>query len=59
MKTFLSFLLALSLGGCVWYGPGGNNHGWHGNGSGYNGGYNSANNGGDGGYHPGGWHSPN
>lgn len=54
MKTFLCLLLALSLGGCVWYGPGGYNHGWHGDGGGYGGG--AYNGGYNGGYHQGGWH---
>jgi hypothetical protein len=55
MKIFIALLLALSLGGCVWYGPGGYDHGWHdgGGGGGYHGGYNG---GGGGGYHQGGWH---
>jgi hypothetical protein len=57
MKIFIALLLALSLGGCVWYGPGGYGHGWHDGGSGYHGGYGGGyNGGGGGGYHQGGWH---
>jgi hypothetical protein len=56
MKIFIALLLALSLGGCVWYGPGGYDHGWHDGGGGYHGGYGDGYNGGGGGYHQGGWH---
>lgn len=61
MKIFIALLLALSLGGCVWYGPGGYDHGWHDGGGGYHGGYGGGygggyNGGGGGGYHQGGWH---